>query len=126
MVASSVGSHRPASRSHRIPSTARTCGGASATHHATKTLDTVTWNNSTLIKGDLAEEVMKLKGQAGRELQVHGSGNLAQDGKYTEPGGNLPEQAVDELGPRRSSGYHCPTPAQDRPSRRNCQEQTSR
>jgi len=47
-------------------------------HVASKTLDKVTWNNSTLIKGDLVEEVTKLKGQDGRELQVHGSGNLAQ------------------------------------------------
>src|SRR5262249_56684088 len=45
---------------------------------ASKTLDNLTWNNSTLIKGDLAEEVTKLKGEDGRELQVHGSGNLAQ------------------------------------------------
>jgi dihydrofolate reductase len=43
-----------------------------------KTLDKVTWNNSTLIEGDPVEEVMKLKGEAGQELQVHGSGNLAQ------------------------------------------------
>ena len=43
-----------------------------------KTLDDVAWNNSTLIKGDPVKEVIKLKGKAGRELQIHGSGNLAQ------------------------------------------------
>jgi dihydrofolate reductase len=43
-----------------------------------KTLDEVAWNNSTLIKGDPVKEVMKLKGEAGQELQIHGSGNLAQ------------------------------------------------
>jgi len=43
-----------------------------------KTLDEVTWNNSTLIKGDPVKEVMRLKGEAGQELQIHGSGNLAQ------------------------------------------------
>jgi len=47
-------------------------------HVASKTLDEVAWNNSRLIKGDLAGEVMRLKGEDGRELQVHGSGNLAQ------------------------------------------------
>jgi dihydrofolate reductase len=43
-----------------------------------KTLDEVTWNNSTLIRGDPVKEVVKLKGEAGQELQIHGSGNLAQ------------------------------------------------
>jgi len=38
----------------------------------------VTWNKSTLIKGDFAEAVIRLKFRAGRELQVHDSGNLAQ------------------------------------------------
>jgi dihydrofolate reductase len=43
-----------------------------------KTLDELTWNNSMLIKGEPVKEVMKLKGEAGQELQVHGSSNLAQ------------------------------------------------
>jgi dihydrofolate reductase len=43
-----------------------------------RTLDKVTWNNSTQIKGDPVKEVIKLKGEAGQELQVHGSGKLAQ------------------------------------------------
>jgi len=42
------------------------------------TLDKVEWNNSTLIRGDdLAEEIANLKQRPGRELQVHGSGDLA-------------------------------------------------
>jgi dihydrofolate reductase len=45
---------------------------------ASKTLDRVEWNNSTLLGGDVAEAVAKLKGEPGNELQVHGSGNLAQ------------------------------------------------
>jgi len=43
-----------------------------------RTLDKVMWNNSTQIKGDPVEEVIRLKGEAGQELQVHGSGKLAQ------------------------------------------------
>src|SRR5262249_46927991 len=34
--------------------------------------------NSTLIKGDVAEQVARLKEASGPEIQVHGSGNLAQ------------------------------------------------
>ncbi|MBX0328409.1 dihydrofolate reductase family protein [Oscillochloris sp. ZM17-4] len=45
---------------------------------ASRTLDTVTWNNSILLKGDVAQEVAKLKAQEGGEIQVHGSGNLIQ------------------------------------------------
>jgi dihydrofolate reductase len=47
-------------------------------HVVSTTLDKVEWNNSTLIKGDAVEEIAKLKQQPGRELQVHGSGHLAQ------------------------------------------------
>jgi dihydrofolate reductase len=45
---------------------------------ASRTLDKVDWNNSFLIKGDVAEEVAKLKAQDGGEIQVHGSGELLQ------------------------------------------------
>lgn len=45
---------------------------------ASWTLRQVTWNNSTLLSGDVAEEVANLKQQSGAEIQVHGSGNLIQ------------------------------------------------
>jgi dihydrofolate reductase len=45
---------------------------------ASRTLPDVKWNNSILLKGDVAEEVAKLKAQDGGEIQVHGSGNLLQ------------------------------------------------
>src|SRR5262245_15998919 len=45
---------------------------------ASRTLDTVTWNNCHLLKGDVAQEVAKLKALSGGEIQVHGSGNLIQ------------------------------------------------
>jgi len=45
---------------------------------ASRTLDNANWNNSILLKGDIAEEVAKLKAQEGREIQVHGSSNLIQ------------------------------------------------
>ena len=45
---------------------------------ASRTLDKVNWNNSHLLKGNVAEEVAKLKVQEGGEIQVHGSGDLLQ------------------------------------------------
>ena len=47
-------------------------------HVASRTLDTVEWNNSNLITGDVAEYVAKLKEEDGPEIQVHGSWNLIQ------------------------------------------------
>jgi dihydrofolate reductase len=44
---------------------------------ASTTLDKVEWQNSTLIKGDVAEEVAKLKDEKA-EIQVPGSQNLIQ------------------------------------------------
>jgi dihydrofolate reductase len=38
----------------------------------------LTWSNSTLLKGDVAEEVTKLKDRSGGDLLVLGSGELAQ------------------------------------------------
>jgi len=38
----------------------------------------VEWSNSTLIAGDVAEYVVRLKSQDGPEIQVHGSPGLIQ------------------------------------------------
>jgi len=45
---------------------------------ASTTLPGVEWQNSTLIEGDVAEEVAKLKQQPGKNIAVLGSGNLVQ------------------------------------------------
>ena len=45
---------------------------------ASRTLDTLSWNNSHLLRGDVAEEVTRLKAQDGGEVQVHGSSQLLQ------------------------------------------------
>lgn len=45
---------------------------------ASETLDEVEWQNSTLIKGDVAEKVARLKQQPGKNIQVLGSGDLVQ------------------------------------------------
>lgn len=42
------------------------------------TLPSVDWNNAQLLGGDVVSEVAKLKERPGDELQVHGSGQLAQ------------------------------------------------
>jgi dihydrofolate reductase len=45
---------------------------------ASRTLDTVEWNNSTLLEGDVAEAVAKLKTQDGADILVQGSSDLIQ------------------------------------------------
>ena len=45
---------------------------------ASKTLDSVDWQNSTLLEGDAADAVARLKEEDGPEIQVHGSGDLIQ------------------------------------------------
>jgi dihydrofolate reductase len=38
----------------------------------------LTWQNSELITGDVVAKIKELKGSEGSDIQVHGSGNLAQ------------------------------------------------
>ncbi|SRR6266536_4276997 len=45
---------------------------------ASRTLDTLEWENSQLLEGDVGEAVARLKEEDGPELQVHGSSDLIQ------------------------------------------------
>ena len=45
---------------------------------ASNTLSSSEWKNSVFLKGDIVEELKKLKAEEGPPLQVHGSGNLIQ------------------------------------------------
>src|SRR5918992_2803653 len=45
---------------------------------ASRTLDSVEWENSTLLEGDVAEAVARIKETDGPEIQVHGSADLIQ------------------------------------------------
>ena len=45
---------------------------------ASRTLDAVTWNNTTLLEGEVSEAVAALKAEEGPEIQVQGSGDLIQ------------------------------------------------
>jgi dihydrofolate reductase len=47
-------------------------------HVASTTLEKAEWNNSTLIRRDVAEYVQRLKSEDGPEVQVHGSPGLIQ------------------------------------------------
>ncbi|TQM45493.1 dihydrofolate reductase family protein [Pseudonocardia cypriaca] len=45
---------------------------------ASRTLTSVSWQNSTLLDGEAADAVAELKKSDGGEIQVHGSGQLVQ------------------------------------------------
>jgi len=53
-----------------------------------RTLEKATWNNTKLIKGDLATEIRQLKSEAGPDMVILGSGSivsqLAQEGLIDE------------------------------------------
>jgi dihydrofolate reductase len=42
------------------------------------TLETATWNNTTLINGDVAAEIRRLKQQPGKNITMSGSGTLVR------------------------------------------------
>jgi dihydrofolate reductase len=42
------------------------------------TLDTVEWQNSTLLRGDVAQELTRLKQQPGKNINIAGSATLVQ------------------------------------------------
>ncbi len=43
-----------------------------------RTLEEVEWNNSTLIKGNVAEEITELKRRPGKDITIIGSGDLVR------------------------------------------------
>ncbi len=45
---------------------------------ATRTLTSADWENSTILDGDVGQQVAELKQQDGPEIQVHGSSDLIQ------------------------------------------------
>ena len=47
-------------------------------HVASRTLTTLDWNNSVLLRGDVVEAVSALKAEPGLDLQIIGSGGLIQ------------------------------------------------
>ena len=51
---------------------------ATRKHVASRTLKKLDWNNSSLLQGDVATAVAKLKSEDGPDLQIIGSGNLIQ------------------------------------------------
>src|SRR5262245_40662313 len=53
-----------------------------------RTMDKASWNNTTLVKGDLAAEIRKMKQSVGEDMVILGSGNvvsqLAEEGLIDE------------------------------------------
>ena len=48
-------------------------------HVVSKTLEKLDWNNSRQIKGNIAEEVSKLKQQPGQDILIFGSSELVRE-----------------------------------------------
>ncbi|MGA7991868.1 MAG: dihydrofolate reductase family protein [Thermoanaerobaculia bacterium] len=51
---------------------------AARKHVASRTLKSLQWNNSSVLRGDVVSAIATLKGQPGHDLQIIGSGNLIQ------------------------------------------------
>lgn len=51
---------------------------ATTKYVASRTLDSVSWSNSTLLRGDVVAAIRSLKAQPGPDLQIIGSGNLIE------------------------------------------------
>jgi dihydrofolate reductase len=53
-----------------------------------RTIDSVSWSNTTLVKGDMIAEMRRLKGESGDDMVILGSGNIvsqfAQEGLIDE------------------------------------------
>jgi dihydrofolate reductase len=49
-----------------------------AKYVVSKTLNSINWNNSRLIRGNVAEEVSRLKAQPGKNINIVGSGELVR------------------------------------------------
>src|SRR6266540_3634324 len=43
---------------------------------SSRTLDKASWNNTKLVKGDVVEEVRKMKNEAGEDMVILGSGSI--------------------------------------------------
>jgi dihydrofolate reductase len=51
---------------------------AAKKHVASRTLTSLQWNNSSVLRGDIVAAITALKGRPGHDLQIIGSGNLIQ------------------------------------------------
>jgi len=69
------------------------------------TLASAQWHNSSVLGGDIAAEVAKLKEQPGNELQVPGSGELAQ---ATTTRSGVIIASYEPAGPVRPGSYVLP------------------
>ena len=59
----------------RLPEVAKAMN-TSRKYVVSRTLGAVTWQNTTLLKGDLVGEVSRLKAEAGPDIVILGSGNV--------------------------------------------------
>ena len=67
-----------ASRSIQPAAPSLTCSTACLKHVATHRSDTLAWQNSHALEGDLADAIRALKQQDGANLLTHGSGDMVR------------------------------------------------
>jgi dihydrofolate reductase len=70
---------------------------------ASRSQPALQWSGSSVIGSDLVNDVKALKARSGRELQVHGSGQLVQVADCGEPRRRVPHPRLSRLPRRRTA-----------------------
>ena len=86
---------------------------AATKYVASRTLDTVDWENSRLLEGDVADAIARLKEQDGPELQVHAELESDPDAAAAWPGRRVPRLDL----PGRSGQREAPVRRRHGPGR---------
>jgi hypothetical protein len=81
-----------------------------------KTLNDLEWKNSTLLTGDVVDEVTRLKDQPGAAILVTGSTTLARPGRSPTPASSTPVVGRSPWSPPPPSTSACAPETSSQPS----------